>query len=108
MTDKQRIKELEEKLAVFEKSPYKNGYLSSYTQISTWDKKMIESPISLEAVGEDDLKAFDKAIKYLERKKALFEDLDYFRSKMTAEEKKDVDKLETASHSVESFLLNGV
>ncbi len=108
MTDKQRIKELEDRLEHYEKSPFLGGYLAILKQITKWNNEMSNNPISLAAIEDDDIKAFDKAMKFLEKQKLLYETLDFLRSKMTAEEKKDVDKLETASHSVESFLLNGV
>lgn len=107
MTDKQRIKQLEERLQLYEKSPFLGGYLAILKQITQWNNEMSNNPIKLAAIGEDDIKAFDKAMKFLEKQKLLYETLDYLRSKMTVEEKKDVDKLESASHSVESFLLDG-
>lgn len=107
MTDKERIKQLEELLLVYEKSPYLGGYLAVLKQVTQWNNELSMKPIKLSAVEDDDMKAFDKAMKFLEKQEQLYKTLDFLRSKMTEEEKKEVDtKLETTAHSVEDYLLN--
>lgn len=101
-----RIKELEERLAIFEKSPYLAGYLSTLTQLDEWNNEMLGNPISLKSTGDEDMKAFDKAIKFLERKEDLYKQLDYFRDKMTEVDKEEADKKTVDSHSVEKYLMN--
>lgn len=106
MTDKQRIKMLEEKLAVYEKSPYYGGYMSTLHQLTKWNNELFTNPISLQAVEDGDMRAFDKAMKFLERKKELYEQLEYLRTKLSPEEKADSEKKEVEEHSVEKFILN--
>ena len=105
--ESQRIKDLEDRLSVYEKSPYLGGYLAILKQITQWNNEMSLRPIKLSAVDDDDMRAFDKAMKFLEKQKLLYETIDFLRSKMTHVEKDRVAKLETTSHSVESFLLDG-
>lgn len=106
MDYKQRVKQLEDKLLIYEKSPYFGGYIAVLKQITQWNNEMSLRPIKLAAVEDDDMKAFDKAMKFLEKQKLLYETLDFLRSKMTTKEKEDVDKLEINKNSVEDFLLN--
>jgi hypothetical protein len=105
MTDKQRIKQLEDSLLMYERSPYMGGYIAVLKQITQWNNEMSLRPIKLAAVEDDDMKAFDKAMKFLEKQKLLYETLDFLRSKMTVKEKEDIDKLEISKNSVEDFLL---
>ena len=107
MTDKQRIKQLEERLQHYEKSPFLGGYLAILKQITQWNNELSMKPIKLAAIEDEDMRAFDKAMKFLEKQKLLYETLDFLREKLTPKEKEDAEKLETTSHSVESFLLNG-
>jgi len=107
MTDKQRIKQLEERLEVYEKSPFLGGYMAILKQITQWNNEIYNSPIKLSAIEDGDMKAFDKSMKFLERQELLYKTLDFLRSKMTADEKESADKkLEITSHSVEEYLLN--
>ncbi len=102
-----RIKQLEERLLLYEKSPYLGGYMAILKQITQWNNELAMSPIKLSDVGDGDMRAFDKAMKFLERLEMLYKTLNFLRDKMTASEKESVSKLEVTSHSVEDFLLNG-
>lgn len=104
-----RIKQLEDRLLVYEKSPYLGGYMAILKQITQWNNELSMHPINLSAIEDEDMRAFDKAMKFLEKQKLLYETIDFLREKLTPKEREDSDKKEVEAHSVEKFILqNGV
>jgi DNA-binding transcriptional regulator YiaG len=104
-----RIKQLEVRLLVYEKSPYLGGYMAILKQITQWNNELSMHPIKLSAIEDEDMRAFDKAMKFLEKQKLLYETIDFLREKLTPKEREDSDKKEVEAHSVEKFILqNGV
>lgn len=88
MSDKEKIKKLEERLRYFEESPYVDGYNAILNQINTWNKDLQNEPTSLKYdpdSGDADMKAFDKAHKFIASIDGLYDQLEYLRSKMSPE-----------------------
>ncbi len=91
MNLEQKVKELEEKLAVYENSPYKDAYLGVLKQIETCNKDLIDTPAGLR--DEEDAKAFERYDKYILKVDEYYNKLELLRGKMSPEEKKFVDAL---------------
>jgi len=100
--DLKRIKELEERLSVYERSPYKESYMALLTQINDWNEQLTENPINLFA--DNTSKEFDRAHKYFTEQKPYFEQLEYLRKLMNPDEIKEVDK---AMGVAEKLAMNG-
>ncbi len=83
MNEKDRIKELEEELAKYKESPYLNAYTGLYATMERWSHELKTKTFSISAVEDDDMKAFEKAHKVSISMKALFDQLDFLRSKIT-------------------------
>jgi len=99
-SDKERIKLLEERIKIYEGNQNLQGYLSLRTQLHSWDAEMLEIPISLKSVGDDDMRAFDKVAKYLERRPIWYKDLENLRASLTPKERDEAEE----GGSVENML----
>jgi hypothetical protein len=91
---KENIEELKKKLEVYEDSPLKEGYLAILKQINTWNQDLTNEPTSLKYdpdSGDADMKAFDKAHKFITSIDTLYDKLEYLRGKMNPEQQKTVD-----------------
>lgn len=89
MTDKQRIKELEDKLARFEKSPLKNAYLSVLETMTTWFEQIKTSKINI--TDSEDKPKFEMVHKFFTELMFYLETLDKIRAKMTPAESKELE-----------------
>lgn len=83
-------------------------YVAIYRQIAAWVKEMYEEPLKLRSVGDDDIKGFDKSLKFTSELPDLLKLLDSLREKMTVEERKEADSLSTEFASVEQFIDGGI
>lgn len=98
---------IENRLAVFEKSPYAKSYLVLLNQINDFNEqlsirksKMMNQDLGREVevvvgrvdiFGSKDDKEFERSWKFFTDGFTLHEQLDKYRGKMTSEEKKDAD-----------------
>ena len=98
MDNEKRIKELEEKLDVYEKSPYSDAYLGVLKQIETCNKDLNEQPAGLR--DEEDAKAFERYEKYILKVDEYYNKLAYLREKMSPTEKKLVDEKAKKSNTI--------
>jgi hypothetical protein len=98
MNLEQKVKELEEKLAVYENSPYKDAYLGVLKQIETCNKDLIDTPAGLR--DEEDAKAFERYDKYILKVDEYYNKLELLRGKMSPEEKKFVDAKANKSKTI--------
>jgi len=92
MGDKERIEKLEEKLAIYENSPYRDAYLGVLKQIETCNKDLVETPAGLR--DEDDAKAFERYEKYILKVDEYYQKLDLLRGKMSPKEQEIEGKKE--------------
>lgn len=77
--------ELKKRLEIYETSPLKEGYLAILKQINTWNRDLSNEPTSLKYDpdnGDADMKAFDKAHKYISTIDTLYNKLEYLRGLM--------------------------
>lgn len=91
---KAEVEKLKQKLAIYEGSPYKDGYLAQLKQLNTWNKDLKDAPTSLTYnpdTGDSDQKAFEKALKFMLESDKLYEKLEYFRGKMNPAQKAELD-----------------
>lgn len=79
---------LEHKLSGFERSPYLNSYLALKKMLDKGNEQLI-SLASVEIDFEGD--AFKGASKFMSLQRDYSDQMDYFRSKMTATEREAVD-----------------
>jgi len=86
-----KIKELEAKLAIYEGSPLKEGYLGVLKQIETCNEDLTSNPAGLR--DEEDAKAFDRYHKYIESIDTYYSKLDYLRSLMNPIDQALVDNV---------------
>lgn len=93
-----KVKELEDKLAIYESSPYKDGYLGVLTQIETCNKDLNNNPAGLR--DEEDEKSFDKYNKYILSIDVYYQKLELLREKMSPTEKKEVDSKVAKSKTI--------
>jgi len=98
MNLEQKVKELEEKLAVYENSPYKKAYFGVLKQIETCNKDLVENPAGLR--DEEDAKAFERYEKYILKVDEYYNKLELLRGKMSPEEKKFVDAKANKSKTI--------
>lgn len=91
-----KVKELEEKLAIYENSPYQEAYTGLYVTVKRWSTELKNKAFLISDVEESDIKAFDKAHKVSLSLKDLFEQLDFIRSKMTPIQEADSRKEATS------------
>jgi len=89
LNEKDRIKELEEELAKYKESPYKEAYLGILKQIETCNKDLNDNPAGLR--DENDAKAFERYEKYILKVEEYYQKLEILRDKMSPIEKKQVD-----------------
>lgn len=87
------IKELKERLAYYENSPYLEGYKGILKQIETCNRDLIDTPAGLR--DEDDEKAFERYNKYILSIDNYYEKLEYLRSKMSPEHQQQADDIKT-------------
>lgn len=90
MTDKERIKDLEAKLAVYENSPLVDSYMAIYTQIADWNTALKEKNVVNILDNKED-KAFDTVSKYFDRIVAWNNNLKTIREQMTASEAQEIE-----------------
>lgn len=93
MSDEKRIKELEEKLAIYENSPLKEGYLGVLKQIETCNRDLNNNPAGLR--DADDEKSFDRYNKYILSIDAYYNKLKVLRAEMTPAQQEDIKKVAT-------------
>jgi len=92
MSDEKRkptYEELENELAIYKNSPYKEGYLGVLRQIETCNKDLNDNPAGLRDADDD--KSFDKYNKYILSIETYYQKLEILRDKMSPIEKKQVD-----------------
>jgi len=111
------IEYLEDRLQLYEKSPFVKSYLTVLGQINDWNDqltiKKIETSEGDKFLGKINLfadassKEFDRVHKYFTEMKPYFEQLAYLRKQMTTEEKNELTKeLKPLSEdSAENFLI---
>ena len=91
---KENIEEIKNRLKIYEESPLKEGYLAILKQINTWNQDLTNEPTGLTYnpdSGDADMKAFDKAHKFITSIDTLYDKLEYLRCKMNPEQQKAVD-----------------
>jgi hypothetical protein len=92
---KEDIEEIKSRLKIYEESPLEKGYLAILKQIDTWNMDLSNEPTSLKYNpdnGDADMKAFDKAHKFITSIDTLYDKLEYLRSKMNPELQTKVDE----------------
>ncbi len=92
---KEEIEELKNRLKIYEESPLEQGYKAILKQINTWNTDLTNEPTSLKYSpenGDADMKAFDKAHKFITSIDTLYDKLEYLRSKMNPELQAKVDQ----------------
>jgi hypothetical protein len=92
---KEEIEELKNRLKIYEESPLEQGYKAILKQINTWNTDLTNEPTSLKYSpenGDADMKAFDKAHKFITSIDTLYDKLEYLRSKMNPELQVKVDQ----------------
>ena len=92
------VKELREKVAIYENSPYVDAYLGILKQIETRNGDMIDKPAGLR--DEEDAKAFERYEKYILKVDEYYNKLQYLRDKMNPQEIKEVDAKVAKSKTV--------
>ena len=92
------VKELREKVAIYENSPYVDAYLGILKQIETCNGDMIDKPAGLR--DEEDAKAFERYEKYILKVDEYYNKLQYLRDKMNPQEIKEVDAKVAKSKTV--------
>ena len=100
------IEFLEKRNALYENSPYKESYLALLNQLDHWNSQLMDAEINI--FGEATEKGFDRAHKFFSEQRPYFEQLEYLRGLMTAEEIKAVDetrKLKKGS-AAEKYIFN--
>lgn len=119
MSDKDKIRQLEEELAKFKSSPYAATYMTIYSQIVDMNKQLTitEETISDTVLTKDGVavtmerqqgkvdlfapsneKSFERAWKVMTDVDELLETLDKLRSKMSGEEQQSADKAVSANN----------
>jgi hypothetical protein len=93
-----KIKELEDKLEVYENSPYSDAYLGVLKHIGACNKDLNDNPAGLR--DEEDMKAFEKYEKYILKVDEYYNKLAYLREKMSPTEKKVVDEKAKKSNTL--------
>lgn len=91
---KENIEEIKNRLKIYEESPLKEGYLAILKQINTWNQDLTNSPTGLKydpKNGDADMKAFDKAHKFITSVDTLYDKLEYLRGKMNPEHKAELE-----------------
>ncbi len=96
MNLEQKVKELEEKLAVYESSPYKDAYLGLHMTIQRWSLELKDKKFEISSTTDDDMKSFEKAHKTATSMDILFKQLDFLRTKITPEQEAEVRKEATS------------
>lgn len=84
------IEHLKKRNSLYENSPYKESYLALINQLDSWNNQLMEKEIDI--FGESTEKGFDRAHKFFSEQKPYFEQLEYLRGLMTAEEIKAADE----------------
>jgi len=84
------IEYLEKRNSLYENSPYKQSYLALVNQLDHWNRQLVEAQIDIFAESTD--KVFQRAHKFFSESKPYFEQLEYLRGLMTAEDIKKVDE----------------
>lgn len=72
-------------------SPYYTGYITMKKQLDTWAEELQQSPVGIISKEEDDMKAFDKAHKFLDKMDEFYDKLAYFKTKLTPDEQKQIE-----------------
>ncbi len=97
------VEYLENKLSIFEKSPYVNTYTAIRLQVEDWNIQLREKKIDLFA--DKEAKEFERAFKYFMEASDVLDRLDKMRGKMTADEIKDLNKkIMLSEDSAENYL----
>ena len=90
MSDKDLIKELKAKLAIYESNPFLvESYEAICYQLSSWNDQLKKQPIDLFA--ESTQKEFDRAFKFFAEIDTIYDTLDRLRSRMSPQEQTDVE-----------------
>jgi hypothetical protein len=64
--------------------PYFDGFVTTKTQILRWQEILKTQGVGLSSVSDD--KSFERAHKFLTELKPYYDNLEYFKSKLTAEQ----------------------
>lgn len=87
--ESQRIKELEDRLDKFEKSPLRKAYLSVLSTMTRWFEQIEFSEIDITNVGHKP--KFEMVHKFFTELTFYLKTLDDIRAKMTPEESKELE-----------------
>jgi N-acetylglutamate synthase-like GNAT family acetyltransferase len=87
--ESQKIKELEERLEKFEKSPLKKAYLSMLSTITRWFEQIEFSEIDI--TNNEHKQKFEMVHKFFTELIFYIETLEKIRAKMTPEEVKELE-----------------
>jgi hypothetical protein len=83
------IEYLEKMLEKFSNSPYADSYISTKKILDDWNKQLSEHRIDI--FNADDAKKFSMVKTFLKEQKFYTEQIEYYKSKMTASEVKSAD-----------------
>lgn len=75
---------------IFADSPYVESYLSALHQLKKWDEEMLTRPVGINDNEQE--KAFERVLKYLDLRDKLLQSLDATRSRMSGIQKEDLKK----------------
>lgn len=84
------VKYLEQRIKLFEESPYFESYTSVRKQLDNFNKQLLNTPIDLFAESTD--KSFDRTKWYFDKILDLNKTLDELRKMMTPEDQVRLDK----------------
>jgi len=92
------IEHLENLLEKFLNSPYANSYISTKKILDDWNKQLAEHRINI--FDNEDVKKFAMVKTVLKEQKFYTEQIEYYKSKMTAAEVKSADDRILAEGSI--------
>lgn len=101
------VEYLENRLKVYEQSPYVSSYLSLAQTIDNWNKQLFEHQINI--LNVEDKPKFEMAHKFLTEQKPYIEQLEYLRKLMTPEEQREIAKKKSIENVgvAEKMAMNG-
>lgn len=89
--------ELKDRLDNILKHPDYTSYIADLTQFKFWDSEIFNNPVSVKSGTEEDMRAFDKVLKFMLEKPKLKANLDASRAKLNPVE---IEKAEQESTSM--------
>lgn len=88
--------ELKAELFRIKNLPEYEVFLGMLVQIGVWNAEMKDKPVSIKSGTEEDTRAFDKMIKYMDQRSKLYADLDSMRQKLSPDLVKKAEKESTS------------